>query len=188
MPISGIIFGGRRSNTVPLVYQARSWQHGVFLGASMNSETTAAAAGLRGVLRADPFAMRPFAGYNMVRTSVAWFVCSFVVSRTLIAYCCYFLSLWFVSQGDYFKHWLSFPERTPEAKLPGIFHVNWFRKSAQQGKFLWPGFGDNVRVLKWIFDRCDHAETAKAVESPIGLLPAPGSLDTAGAYERHSFS
>ena len=102
-------------------FQARNWQHGVFMGASMNSETTAAAAGKRGVLRADPFAMRPFCGYNM---------------------------------GDYFKHWLSFPERTAETKLPAVFHVNWFRKSSA-GKFLWPGFGDNIRVIQWIFDRCD---------------------------------
>lgn len=147
VPISGIIFGGRRSATVPLVFQAKNWQHGVFVGSSMNSETTAAAAGKRGVLRADPFAMRPFAGYNM---------------------------------GDYFNHWLSFAQRTPESKLPKIFHVNWFRKSPT-GKFLWPGFGDNIRVIKWIFDRCDSDVTAKnGVESPIGYLPAPGAIDVNG--------
>eukprot|EP00455_Lapot_gusevi_P000439 TRINITY_DN101_c0_g1_i4.p1 TRINITY_DN101_c0_g1~~TRINITY_DN101_c0_g1_i4.p1 ORF type:complete len:171 (-),score=89.71 TRINITY_DN101_c0_g1_i4:222-734(-) len=113
----------------------------------MNSETTAAAAGKRGVLRADPFAMRPFCGYNM---------------------------------ADYFKHWLSFTERTDAAKLPKIFHVNWFRKSPQ-GKFLWPGFGDNIRVLKWIFERCDSTDKApNAVDSPIGYLPAQDSLDLSG--------
>jgi len=112
----------------------------------MNSETTAAAAGKRGVLRADPFAMKPFCGYNM---------------------------------GDYFKHWLSFPERTQEKNLPKIFHVNWFRKSPQ-GKFMWPGFGDNIRVLKWIFDRCDTDAMDGAVDSPIGFLPSPGALDTSG--------
>eukprot|EP00455_Lapot_gusevi_P000438 TRINITY_DN101_c0_g1_i3.p1 TRINITY_DN101_c0_g1~~TRINITY_DN101_c0_g1_i3.p1 ORF type:complete len:642 (-),score=301.93 TRINITY_DN101_c0_g1_i3:222-2147(-) len=147
VPIEAIIFGGRRSSVVPLIYQARNWEHGTFIGSIMNSETTAAAAGKRGVLRADPFAMRPFCGYNM---------------------------------ADYFKHWLSFTERTDAAKLPKIFHVNWFRKSPQ-GKFLWPGFGDNIRVLKWIFERCDSTDKApNAVDSPIGYLPAQDSLDLSG--------
>jgi len=147
VPISAIIFGGRRSSTVPLVYQARDWNHGTFVGAMMNSETTAAAVGKRGVLRADPFAMRPFAGYNM---------------------------------GDYFAHWLSFAGRTDAAKLPKVFHVNWFRKSPK-GKFLWPGFGDNVRVLKWIFDRCDTKDAkAQAVETPIGYVPTAGAIDLSG--------
>lgn len=148
VPISGIIFGGRRSDVVPLVYQAFNWQHGVFLGASMSSETTAAAAGKRGVLRSDPFAMRPFCGYNM---------------------------------GDYFNHWLTFPKRTSPQKLPKFFHVNWFRKSAN-GKYVWPGFGDNVRVIKWIFDRCDQQETdhSNAQISPIGIIPKQDSLDTKG--------
>jgi len=148
VPIDAIIFGGRRSTTVPLVYQARDWQHGTFLGASMTSETTAAAAGKRGVLRADPMAMRPFCGYNM---------------------------------GDYFRHWLSFTERTDASKLPKVFHVNWFRKSAKNGKFLWPGFGDNIRVIDWILRRCDAKDPhADAVESPIGYLPAKGAIDLSG--------
>lgn len=149
VPIEAIIFGGRRSNTVPLVYQSRDWEHGTFVGASMTSETTAAAAGKRGVLRADPFAMRPFVGYNM---------------------------------GDYFKHWLSFAERTNPAKLPKIFHVNWFRKSAKNGKFLWPGFGDNIRVIDWILRRCDAPEgdLTEAVDSTIGYLPTKGAINLAG--------
>lgn len=148
VPISAIIFGGRRSSTVPLVYQARDWAHGTFLGATMNSETTAAAAGKRGVLRADPMAMKPFCGYNM---------------------------------GDYFGHWLSFANRTEAAKLPKVFHVNWFRKSPA-GKFLWPGYGDNIRVLKWIFDRTDvpATDSKTAVETPIGFFPKPGALDVEG--------
>lgn len=146
VPISGIIFGGRRSATVPLVFQARDWEHGTFLGAVMSSETTAAAAGARGVLRADPMAMKPFCGYNM---------------------------------GDYFQHWLSFPERTQEELLPKIFHVNWFRKSPQ-GKFMWPGFGDNIRVLEWIFDRCDAENNDSVTDSPIGLLPKRDSIDVNG--------
>jgi len=149
VPISAIIFGGRRSTTVPLVYQARDWQHGTFVGAMMNSETTAAAVGKRGVLRADPFAMRPFCGYNM---------------------------------ADYFSHWLSFANRTSVNKLPKIFHVNWFRKSkGVGGKFLWPGFGDNIRVIKWIFERCDSDQPLhKAIETPIGYIPSSGALDISG--------
>jgi len=152
VPISAIIFGGRRSGTVPLVYQSRDWQHGTFIGASMTSETTAAAAGKRGVLRADPMAMRPFCGYNM---------------------------------GDYFKHWLSFAEKTDPAKLPKIFHVNWFRKSVKNGKFLWPGFGDNIRVIDWILRRCEEeTESAtadsNAVDSAIGFLPTKGAIDLSG--------
>jgi phosphoenolpyruvate carboxykinase (GTP) len=148
VPLSGIIFGGRRSQTVPLVYQARDWAHGTFLGATMNSETTAAAAGARGVLRPDPFAMKPFLGYNM---------------------------------GDYFGHWLTFSERTQAHKLPKIFHVNWFRKS-RSGGFLWPGFGDNIRVMKWIFERSgqDELDESNAMQTPIGLMPKPEALDTAG--------
>ena len=113
VPISAILFGGRRSSTVPLVFQSKSWEHGVFLGATMNSETTAATTGKRGVLRNDPFAMKPFCGYNM---------------------------------ADYWAHWLSFTKRTSPSALPKIFHVNWFRKG-KNGKFLWPGYGDNVREL-----------------------------------------
>lgn len=146
VPISAIIFGGRRSNTVPLVYQSKSWEHGVFVGASMTSETTAAAAGKRGVLRNDPFAMRPFCGYNM---------------------------------GDYFGHWLSFSGRTNASKLPKIFHVNWFRKG-KSGKFLWPGFGDNIRVIDWILSRCEENPPSNATEEPIGFIPTKEALNTQG--------
>jgi phosphoenolpyruvate carboxykinase (GTP) len=140
VPISAILFGGRRAATVPLVYEARSWEHGVFVGATMASETTAASAGAVGNLRRDPFAMVPFCGYHM---------------------------------GDYFAHWLALGASADQSKLPRIFQINWFRKGADN-RFLWPGYGENSRVLAWIAERCEG--TAGAVESPIGLLPAPGSL------------
>lgn len=143
VPISAILFGGRRSTTVPLVYESRDWKHGVFLGATLSSETTAAAAGQVGRLRRDPFAMLPFCGYNV---------------------------------GDYFAHWLSF-EGEPSLKLPRIYHVNWFRKDGQ-GKFLWPGYSDNARVLKWMFERCDG--TAQAVDAPIGFMPRIEDFDAKG--------
>jgi phosphoenolpyruvate carboxykinase (GTP) len=142
VPISAIVFGGRRPSLVPLVFQARDWAHGVLVGASMGSETTAAATGAVGVLRRDSMAMKPFCGYNY---------------------------------GDYFAHWLSFDK--PGAKLPKIFHVNWFRKGAD-GAFLWPGYGDNLRVLEWIIDRCKGS--AKGVETPIGFLPDTHDLHTDG--------
>ncbi len=144
VPISAILFGGRRSSVVPLITEARNWRHGVFLGSIMASETTAAAAGAVGKLRRDPFAMLPFCGYNM---------------------------------ADYFSHWLEIGEATEPSKLPKIFYVNWFRKGPD-GSFLWPGFGENSRVLEWVFDRC--AGRAEATETPIGLVPTAGSLDTDG--------
>jgi phosphoenolpyruvate carboxykinase (GTP) len=143
VPISAILFGGRRAHTVPLVNEARDWQHGTFLGSIMGSEKTAAATGKVGVLRRDPMAMLPFCGYNM---------------------------------ADYWAHWLRVGARAG-AKLPRIYMVNWFRKS-RGGDFLWPGFGENGRVLKWVFERCEG--TAKAVETPIGNLPSPGGIDLAG--------
>jgi phosphoenolpyruvate carboxykinase (GTP) len=146
VPISAILFGGRRAHTVPLVNEARDWRHGTFLGSIMGSEKTAAATGKVGVLRRDPMAMLPFCGYNM---------------------------------ADYWAHWLRIGER-PGARLPRIYMVNWFRKSPG-GDFLWPGFGENGRVLRWIFERCEG--TAKAVETPIGNLPAPGGIDLAGLDE-----
>jgi phosphoenolpyruvate carboxykinase (GTP) len=143
VPISAILFGGRRATVVPLVHEARDWKHGVFLGSIMGSEKTAAATGALGVLRRDPMAMLPFCGYNM---------------------------------ADYWGHWLSIGERKG-AKLPRIYYVNWFRKS-DGGDFLWPGFGENSRVLAWIFERCQG--TAKILETPIGNLPAAGALDVSG--------
>jgi phosphoenolpyruvate carboxykinase (GTP) len=142
VPISAIIFGGRRRELAPLVYEAKSWTHGVLVGAGVASETTAAATGEVGVVRRDPMAMKPFCGYNF---------------------------------GDYWRHWLS--QATPSAKLPRIFHVNWFRQGAD-GRFLWPGFSENLRVLRWILERCDG--NGAAVETPIGFLPAPGALDQSG--------
>ena len=142
VPISAIIFGGRRESLVPLVFESRDWRHGVLVGASMGSETTAAATGAVGVLRRDSMAMKPFCGYNF---------------------------------ADYFAHWLSLDKAN--AKLPRIFHVNWFRKGAN-GKFVWPGFGDNMRVLEWIVNRCKG--TAEAVQTPIGSLPRREDLNLAG--------
>jgi phosphoenolpyruvate carboxykinase (GTP) len=142
VPISAIVFGGRRASLVPLVFQARDWTHGVLVGASMGSETTAAATGAVGVMRRDPMAMKPFCGYNF---------------------------------ADYFAHWLSFDR--PGARLPAIFHVNWFRKG-DDGKFLWPGFGDNLRVLEWIIGRVEGQ--AAAVETPIGHLPTPEAVNLDG--------
>jgi phosphoenolpyruvate carboxykinase (GTP) len=143
VPIDAILFGGRRATVVPLVNEARDWQHGTFLGSIISSEKTAAAAGKIGELRRDPMAMLPFCGYNM---------------------------------GDYWAHWLKIGKRKG-AKLPKLFYVNWFRKG-EDGGFLWPGYSENSRVLKWIFERCEG--TAKAVETPIGNLPAPHSIDTSG--------
>lgn len=143
VPISAILFGGRRASVVPLVNEARDWGHGTFLGTIIASEMTAAAFGKIGQLRRDPMAMLPFCGYNM---------------------------------ADYWGHWLKVGQKEG-AKLPKIFYVNWFRKNAE-GKFMWPGFGENSRVLKWVFERC--AGTADAVETPIGNLPLPGALDFSG--------
>ncbi|HUZ24016.1 MAG TPA: phosphoenolpyruvate carboxykinase (GTP) [Streptosporangiaceae bacterium] len=144
VPISAILFGGRRASAVPLVTEAYSWQHGVFLGAGIASETTAAAAGQVGKLRRDPFAMLPFCGYNM---------------------------------SEYFAYWLRIGREHPASVLPRIFHVNWFRKG-DDGRFLWPGYGDNIRVLEWIFRRCDGG--ASALEAPIGRLPVPEAINLDG--------
>jgi phosphoenolpyruvate carboxykinase (GTP) len=145
VPISAILFGGRRASVVPLVFQSHDWEHGVFLGSIMASETTAAAAGAVGNLRRDPFAMLPFCGYNM---------------------------------ADYFAHWLRIGAEAPDRDaLPKIFYVNWFRKDAD-GKFLWPGYGENSRVLEWIFNRV--TDKAPAVDTPIGAVPTPEAIDTTG--------
>ena len=144
VPISAILFGGRRRTTVPLVTQAFDWNHGVFLGSIMASETTAAAGGAVGKLRFDPMAMLPFCGYNM---------------------------------ADYFKHWLQVGTKTEASKLPQIFFVNWFRRD-EDGRFMWPGYGENSRVLKWVFERLNG--TAEADKTAIGYLPNATSLDTTG--------
>ncbi|HLH67036.1 MAG TPA: phosphoenolpyruvate carboxykinase (GTP), partial [Solirubrobacteraceae bacterium] len=145
VPISAILLGGRRASTVPLVFEARDWEHGTFIGATMASETTAAAAGAVGALRFDPMAMLPFCGYHM---------------------------------GDYFAHWLAVARR-PGAQMPRVFHVNWFRRD-EQGRFMWPGYGENSRVLAWIFRRVTGE--AGAIDTPIGLVPpvGEGGIDTGG--------
>jgi phosphoenolpyruvate carboxykinase (GTP) len=144
VPIDAILFGGRRKTTIPLVTEARDWTHGTFMGATLSSETTAAATGKVGVVRRDPMAMLPFIGYNA---------------------------------GDYFNHWIKVGKQHDAAKLPRIFYVNWFRRD-DDGGFLWPGFGENSRVLKWIVERIDGQ--ADAVETPIGQVPTPESLDVSG--------
>ena len=143
MPISAILFGGRRATVVPLVNEARDWLQGTFFGSIVSSEKTAAATGKIGELRRDPMAMLPFCGYNM---------------------------------ASYWQHWINIGKKQG-ARLPRVFYVNWFRKN-DAGKFMWPGFGDNSRVLKWVFERCEG--TGAAVETPIGMLPTMDALDFSG--------
>ncbi len=150
VPISAILFGGRRASNVPLVTEAQDWEHGVFLGSAMSSEKTAAAAGKVGEVRFDPFAMLPFCGYNM---------------------------------ADYFQHWLDIGDSADESKLPKLFWVNWFRRD-EDGGFMWPGFGDNSRVLKWIMERVEGG--GEAVDTPIGKVPAPGAIDISGIEDEVS--
>ncbi|WP_147062308.1 phosphoenolpyruvate carboxykinase (GTP) [Terrabacter aerolatus] len=145
VPIDAILFGGRRKTTVPLVYESRDWQHGTFIGATLSSETTAAATGAVGVVRRDPMAMLPFIGYHA---------------------------------GDYMNHWLEIGKSADASKLPRIFGVNWFRRDEEDGSFLWPGFGENSRVLKWVIERLDG--DADAVETAIGFVPTADSLDVDG--------
>ncbi len=144
VPISAILFGGRRKTTVPLVTEARDWQHGVFMGATVGSEQTAAAEGTVGTIRRDPMAMLPFLGYNV---------------------------------GDYFQHWIDLGKNADDSKLPKVFYVNWFRRGDDK-RFLWPGFGENSRVLKWIVERIEHK--AAGVETPIGVVPTADALDISG--------
>ncbi|HJL77590.1 MAG TPA: phosphoenolpyruvate carboxykinase (GTP), partial [Acidimicrobiales bacterium] len=144
VPISAILFGGRRATNVPLVTEARDWAHGVFLGSIMSSEKTAAAAGRTGVVRFDPFAMLPFTGYNV---------------------------------GDYFAHWLEIGQGADSERLPRLFWVNWFRRDEDRS-FLWPGFGENCRVLDWVLQRVDGG--GDAVETPIGLVPTVDAIDRTG--------
>ena len=145
VPLSAIVFGGRRAKTAPLVYQSLDWNHGVFVGSIMASETTAAAAGAVGVVRRDPMAMLPFCGYNM---------------------------------GDYWQHWLDMGQKVDADKLPKIFNVNWFRTD-DEGHFIWPGFGDNLRVLEWIMKRCFNEVDAD--QTALGYEPRPEDLDLEGS-------
>ena len=144
VPISAILFGGRRKTTIPLVVQSRDWEHGVFMASTLSSETTAAATGQVGVVRRDPFAMLPFIGYHV---------------------------------GDYIQHWLNIGKRTEASKLPKIFYVNWFRRGTD-GRFLWPGFGENMRVIKWAIEQVEGKNSSQ--ESLLGLVPTPGAIDVEG--------